>query len=152
MSLKTQTRSVVTLVSAVLISACASNTVASDTDSGGQAPGQNTAVNPPAASAQDADWAAIEKLEGEAKAIAKATGCSDVSGCRTAPVGSRACGGPRYYIPYCASATDSVAFYRKLDEVVAAERAYNTKYQLASTCEMRLPPELTLSGGACAAK
>ena len=140
------------VVSTAVMAGCASNTVASDTDSGGQAPGQNTAVNPPAASAQDADWAAIEKLEGEAKAIAKASGCSDVSGCRTAPVGSRACGGPRYYIPYCATATDSVAFYRKLDEVVAAERAYNTKYQLASTCEMRLPPELTLTGGACAAK
>ena len=134
------------------VSACASNTVSSDADSAGPSPGTNTGVNPPAASAQDADWAAIEKLEGEAKAIAKTGGCSDVAGCRTAPVGSRACGGPRYYIPYCATATDSAALYRKLDEVAAAERAYNTKYQMASTCEFRMPPELTLTGGACAAK
>ena len=98
---------------------------------------------------QEADWAAIVRLEDQAKAIAKTSGCSTVSQCRTAPVGNRACGGPRYYIAYCSTTTDSVALFRKLDEVAAAENAYNRKYQLASTCEYRMPGPLTLSGGAC---
>lgn len=98
---------------------------------------------------QDADWAAIVRIEDQAKAIAKTSGCSSVSECRTAPVGNRPCGGPRYYIPYCATSTDSVALFRKLGEVAAAEDAHNRKYQLASTCEFRMPAPLTLAGGEC---
>lgn len=98
---------------------------------------------------QQTDWNAVEKLEAAAKAIAVLDGCPTASDCRTAPVGSRACGGPRYYIPWCAKTTDSVALYKKLDEVAAAERAYNTKYNLASTCEMRMPPVVTSSAGVC---
>jgi len=100
---------------------------------------------------RESDWAAIVRLEDQAKAIAKTSGCSSVSECRTAPVGNRACGGPRYYIAYCAATTDSVALFRKLDEVASAENAYNRKYQLVSTCEFRMPPPLTLSGGECQA-
>lgn len=100
---------------------------------------------------READWAAIVRLEDQAKAIAKTSGCSTVSQCRTAPVGNRACGGPRYYIAYCSTATDSAALFRKLDEIVAAENAYNRKYQLVSTCEFRMPPEVRLAGGSCAA-
>jgi hypothetical protein len=118
----------------------------------GSVPGDST---PPPASAQpgtqEADWAAILRLEDQAKAIAKTSSCSSVSECRTAPVGNRACGGPRYYIAYCSAATDSVALFRKLDEVARAEDAYNRKYQLASTCEFRMPPPLALSGGECRA-
>ena len=145
-------RSVLLVLSSVFALACASNSVAGDTDSASQTPGNTTGTTLPATGSQDADWAAIEKLEGEAKAIAVATGCGTADACRSAPVGSRACGGPRYYIPYCPASTDSAAFFRKLDQVAEAERAYNAKYQQISTCEMRLPPELALAGGACAAK
>ena len=98
---------------------------------------------------QQSDWNGVERLEAQAKALAVIDGCPSESDCRTAPVGSRACGGPRYYIPWCAKTTDSVALYKKLDEVAAAERAYNTKYNLASTCEMRMPPVVTSSAGVC---
>lgn len=100
---------------------------------------------------QEADWAAIVRLEDQAKAIAKSSGCASASECRAAPVGNRACGGPRYYIAYCSTATDSAALFRKLDEIAAAENAYNRKYQLVSTCEFRMPPEVRLAGGSCAA-
>jgi hypothetical protein len=145
-------RSVLGFTAACFIAACASSTVASDNDSARGTPGKNTAVNPPAGQSQASDWAAIEKLEAEAKAIARASGCSNVSECRSAPVGEKACGGPRYFIPYCSKTTDSAALYRKLDEVITAERAYNKKHNVVSTCEMRLPPDLTLTRGACAAK
>ena len=98
---------------------------------------------------QKADWAQIVALEDQAKALVKAGGCSSASQCRTAPVGSRACGGPRYYLVYCAQTTDSVALYRKLDAVAAAEREYNQRYKLMSTCEFRMPPNITFSGGSC---
>lgn len=134
-----------------VLAACASNTVPSDADTGATPP-SNTGQAPGTATSQQADWAAIEKLEGEAKAIAKTSGCQASSECRTAAVGSRACGGPRYFIPYCAKATDSAALASRLDAVAKAEQAYNTKYQIASTCEMRMPPPVTLTGGVCTAQ
>ena len=101
---------------------------------------------------QKADWAQIGALEDQAKAIVKAGGCSSAAQCRTAPVGSRGCGGPRYYLVYCAATTDSAALYRKLDAVSAAEHEYNTRYKILSTCEFRLPPKVALSGGSCQAQ
>ena len=98
---------------------------------------------------QQADWAQIAVLENQAKALAKADGCSSAAQCRTAPVGSRACGGPRYYIVYCAQSTDSAALFRKLDAIAAAEREFNTRYNVMSTCEFRMPPNVTSSGGSC---
>ena len=98
---------------------------------------------------QTADWAQIVALENEAKALVQTNGCSSAWDCRTAPVGSRACGGPRYYLIYCSRTTDSVALFRKLDAVAAAEREFNARYQIVSTCEFRLPPKVALSGTSC---
>ena len=98
---------------------------------------------------QKADWGQIVALENQAKAIAKADGCSAAAQCRTAPVGSRACGGPRYYIVYCAQSTDSAALFRKLDAVATAEREYNQRYNRVSTCEFRMPPNVGLVAGSC---
>lgn len=116
------------------------------------APSGDASVQPPDTSEQAQDWARIEALEREAQAIARTTGCSLTSGCRTAPVGNRACGGPRYYIVYCAAATDSAALYQKLDEVSRAENEYNRKYGIISTCEFRMPPDVALVGGECRAQ
>jgi hypothetical protein len=100
---------------------------------------------------QKADWAQIIALEDQAKALVKADGCSSAGDCRTAGVGSRACGGPRYYLAYCSKTTDSAALFQKLDAVANAERAYNEHYQIASTCEFRMPPTVALSEGSCKA-
>jgi hypothetical protein len=101
---------------------------------------------------QKADWAQIVALDDQAKALVKADGCNSAGDCRTAPVGSRACGGPRYYLVYCSKTTDSAALFQKLDAVASAERAYNEHYQIASTCEFRMPPTIALSGGFCKAQ
>ena len=103
-------------------------------------------------STQQSDWAAIEQLEARAKAMAKADGCSVSSDCATGAVGRKACGSPRYYLTYCRKTTDVAALNAKLDEIIRAETAYNTKYNVVSTCEMRLPPEVEASGGSCRAK
>jgi hypothetical protein len=101
---------------------------------------------------QKTDWAQIVALEDQAKALVKIDGCSSASDCRTAAVGSRACGGPRYYLVYCSRTTDSAALFQKLDAVAAAEREYNAKYQLVSTCEFRMPPKVALNGTSCQAQ
>jgi hypothetical protein len=101
---------------------------------------------------QKADWAQIVALEDQAKALVKADGCSSAAQCRTAPVGNRACGGPRYYLVYCSLTTDSAALFRKLEAVAAAENEYNTHYKIMSTCEFRLPPTIGLTAGSCQAQ
>jgi hypothetical protein len=93
--------------------------------------------------------AQIQKLEAEARAMAKTTGCSSASACRTAPVGARPCGGPRTYIVYCAATTDSVALFKKLGELETVEKAYNKSAGIAGTCDFRMPPGVTAVGGSC---
>jgi hypothetical protein len=91
----------------------------------------------------------LARLEREARDLAKTAGCSSVSACRTAPVGWRGCGGPRSYLVYCAATTDTVALFRKLKELENAEKDYNAKSGMMSTCEYRMPPGVKLDGGSC---
>lgn len=115
---------------------------------GQQQPGSGEQASQPPGP-DNADWARVLELEAEAKALVKTTSCTSGDQCRTAPVGSRACGGPRYYLVYCSRSTDSAALFRKLAEVESAERAYNTKYNVMSTCEFRMPPTVGLTAGTC---
>ena len=101
---------------------------------------------------RDKDWAQIVALEDQAKALVKTDGCASADQCRTAPVGNRACGGPRYYLVYCSRTTDSAALFDKLKQVADAENEYNRRYQVVSTCEFRLPPNVGIVGGACQAQ
>jgi hypothetical protein len=105
------------------------------------------------ASASDtgAARAKVAQLESDARALAKASGCSSASQCRSAPVGQKACGGPRTYVAYCAATTDSVALFNKLGELSAAEKEYNKSAGVMSTCEFRMPPAVSLQGGSCRA-
>src|SRR5262245_35945548 len=98
---------------------------------------------------QPAEQGRITRLEAEARALARTDGCSSLDQCRTAPVGSRPCGGPRDYIVYCARTTDSAALFRKLDELRQAEMEFNRKSGVASTCEFRTPPGVGLEAGQC---
>lgn len=96
-----------------------------------------------------ADSAHVAQLEHQALAIAKNTGCSRDDQCRNVPVGIKACGGARYYLKYCVVSTDTVALFRKLAELATAERAYNSKYHIVSTCMMITPTRPHLEGGVC---
>jgi hypothetical protein len=94
----------------------------------------------------------ISRLEAEVRALAKTGGCQRVEQCRSAPLGSKACGGPRTYISYCSLTTDSVALDRKLEELRRAEDARNRREQIGSDCSMAMPPTLEVSGGSCRAR
>lgn len=137
-------KTVLTAFLSVLFCACAPGVPGNPSDPGG---GKIVFTGD-----QKADWAQITALEDQAKALVHTDGCASVNQCRTAPVGSRACGGPRYYLVYCAASTDSTALFAKLDAVSAAEREYNQRYNVVSTCEFRLPPKVALSGGSCQAQ
>jgi len=126
-----------------LVAACNPKSVPSDTP-------PDTPASAPVAS-EVSDRQGIEKLEADARALAKAGGCTASADCRAVPIGARGCGGPRDFIVYCAKATDSVALHARIASVDSAEMAYNTKYKVVSTCELRLPPAVVLSGGSCAA-
>lgn len=95
--------------------------------------------------------AKLAQLEADARALARTSGCNSSSQCRTAPVGEKACGGPRTYVAYCAASTDSIALFRKLGELGAAEKMYNKSSGMMSTCEFRLPPTVSVHGGRCRA-
>jgi hypothetical protein len=117
-----------------------------------QTPAPPPAANrPPSSGAAETDTARITRLEVEARAMAQADGCGEEGQCRTAPVGSRPCGGPRAYIVYCAATTDTAALFAKLQELARAEEEYNRKTGIASTCEFREPPNVELSNGSCRA-
>jgi hypothetical protein len=131
-------------LAALLCASCAPGPSATPADTAG--PRAGTAPADAAASRER-----VERLEREARALARADGCEQDGQCRTAPVGSRPCGGPRDYVAYCALTTDSAALYAKLAELAAAEKAFNEKEGLASTCEFRMPPAVSLAGGQCAA-
>jgi hypothetical protein len=106
----------------------------------------------PTPASADADSTRVARLEREARALAKATGCGSAEQCRAAPVGERPCGGPRDYVVYCARSTDTSALNRKLAELRQAEMDLNRKTGAMSTCEFRMPPETTLVGGSCRAR
>ena len=113
------------------------------------APGSSSASDP--ARDTGAARAQLVRLEADAKALVNAGGCSATNQCRMAPVGARACGGPRRYFAYCTATTDSGALFRKLDELKAAEIKFNQSVGASSTCDFRTPPGVVADGGSCRA-
>jgi hypothetical protein len=133
----------------LVLAACSSPRGDTPRDS---ATSDSTLTAPAGATSDTGDARArIARLESEARALATLTGCTSADECRTAPVGSRGCGGPRTFIAYCAASTDTVALFRKLDELKAAEEKYNAANGIGSTCEMRMPPVPGFTGGRCTA-
>lgn len=94
----------------------------------------------------------LAQLEADARAVANADGCSRPGDCRSAPVGARACGGPRTHLVYCATTTDTLELARRLERLRRAEVAFNLRHGIVSTCEHVTPPQTELAGGTCRAK
>ena len=140
------------LLATCTIAACTPPSPDDAVSSDRQPPGSGPGAQAPLMSTDTATDPTVRRLEREAMALARADGCTSAEQCRSAPVGSRPCGGPRYYVPYCPLTTDSAALFAKLAEVSRAEEEYNRRAGLASTCEFRMAPELELSGGACRAR
>lgn len=101
---------------------------------------------------QPQDEATIRRLEEEARALARTDGCASAGQCAAAPVGAKACGGPRGYVAYCTLTTDTAALHAKLAELERVEREYNARHQIVSDCMLVVEPPLALEGGRCVAR
>jgi hypothetical protein len=96
------------------------------------------------------DSANIVRLESEALALVHNDGCPTVDQCRIAPVGAKACGGPRFWITFCSLSTDSAALFRKLDELRTAEQNFNVAHGVISDCSVVVPPPTVVAiAGVC---
>jgi hypothetical protein len=104
-----------------------------------------TSTTPPSDSEQ------VARLEREALELAHNDGCGTADQCRVAPVGAKACGGPRYWITWCPASTDSAALFQKLDELRTAEQNYNQVHGVISDCSIVGPPTPVVSAGVCRA-
>lgn len=88
---------------------------------------------------QSADRAALDSAYRVVRSLAAGGTCADGS-CAALPVGAKACGGPSSYVSYCPTSPDAARLRAAADEVTRAERAFNERYGVMSTCEVTAPP------------
>ena len=93
--------------------------------------------------------AEVTRLEARLRQLASSDGCDSAGQCKAAPVGERACGGPRDYVVYCTTSTDEARLLAVVDSLKDAEMRLNEATGAVSTCEMRLPPEMGVEAGRC---
>ena len=97
------------------------------------------------------DMATLERLRTEARAMARAEGCTSAGECRSAPMGAKPCGGPWEYLVYCPARTDEAALRAHLDRLRQFEDSLNRRYTRGSTCDMVMEPRIVIEGGSCRA-
>ena len=137
------THIVAALAAALTVAAC-SLTAANETG-----PADSSARA--ASSSTSSDSANLTRLESEALALVHNDGCDSIAQCRVAPVGAKACGGPRYWVTFCSATTDSAALFQKLEELRVAEQAFNQAHGIISDCSIVGPPNLVVNAGVCRA-
>ncbi len=91
----------------------------------------------------------LQSRESQARSLAVAEGCTEVSQCKSAPVGVRACGGPRDYLVYCSATTNEDALLRELDHLQKSEAQYNEHCGVMSICIFTAEPQVDLVNGVC---
>jgi hypothetical protein len=77
--------------------------------------------------------------------------CSSPEVCRTLPLGSKPCGGPRRYLVYSLSVTDSARLAADAARYNQAEAQRNRDEGLVSDCSMVIAPSVSCVSRKCAA-
>jgi hypothetical protein len=77
--------------------------------------------------------------------------CSSPAVCRTLPLGSKPCGGPRRYLVYSLDVTDSARLAADAARYNQAEARRNREEGLVSDCSMLLPPQVSCVSRKCVA-
>jgi hypothetical protein len=90
-----------------------------------------------------------QDLETQARSLAVTEGCTDVSQCKSAAVGARACGGPRDYLIYCSASTDEDSLLKKLEQLRRTDEQSNQQCGTYSICIFMEEPQLELVNGVC---
>lgn len=94
----------------------------------------------------------LEQLGKEIEEFAKNKTCSNGDGCRTMPMGAKACGGPTNYIIYALSKTDEKQLAEKIKQYTDFQKELNVKYNRTSDCLFLSPPRVDCLNGVCASK
>ena len=100
--------------------------------------------SPSDSSALDMARAAIRSLVGE-------PACSSVTQCRAQPFGSKPCGGPRQYLIFSATVTDSVRLASALARYHELDARQNERLGMSSDCAVVSRPALACALRQCAA-
>lgn len=88
---------------------------------------------------QNDDLAALQAMFEEIQALSDSVACTDSNEWVFTAYGSKACGGPQGYIPY-SSQIDVADFLSKVEEYTVAERNYNIRWGIVSTCDVTPQP------------
>jgi hypothetical protein len=108
------------------------------------------ARKPPAVSERPDAAAPGELRESIARQIGTPA-CSSPAVCRTLPLGVKPCGGPRQYLVYSLSVTDSARLAADAVRFNEAEARKNREEGRMSDCSMLIAPRVTCVSGKCAA-
>lgn len=91
-------------------------------------------------SEQEIEHNALMVLFNEIENLVYSETCSNFSNWSFVAYGSKACGGPKGYIPYSKN-IDTVSFLQKVETYSKAEKEFNVKWSIASDCAIASPPK-----------
>ena len=90
-------------------------------------------------SEQEVDHRNLMDMFDEISNLAYSVSCTDANNWTFTAYGSKACGGPQGFLPY-STQIDTVAFLQKVEAYTEAERLYNIKWSIISTCDLPSTP------------
>ncbi|TBN02731.1 hypothetical protein EYD45_11440 [Hyunsoonleella flava] len=89
---------------------------------------------------QEKDYRALMDLFDDALDLIKDIPCGNSEDWSFTPYGSKACGGPQWFIAY-PNTIDTEEFLSKIEAYTKAEHDYNVKWSVFSTCDVVSPPK-----------
>ncbi|SDQ77140.1 hypothetical protein SAMN05421664_2530 [Chryseobacterium soldanellicola] len=97
---------------------------------------KDIAERPADENSQKYDQAQLDKLKAEIDAEISKEKCTDATTneWKPAPMGSKSCGGPKYYVAYPAKL--EAAILPKIESYNAKEAEFNKKYSITSDCSV----------------
>lgn len=89
---------------------------------------------------QEEDHQELMELYDEIHDLLSGVSCTDAGDWTFTAYGAKACGGPQGYIAY-SNQMDTAAFLQKVEAYTEAEKAYNIKWGISSTCDLPSQPK-----------
>ena len=89
---------------------------------------------------QEIDYNGLMELFREISELAYSSTCSNSNTWQFIAYGSKACGGPKGYLPY-SNKIDTNTFLEKVEVYSQAEKEYNLKWGIISDCAIANPPK-----------
>ncbi|HEX9600577.1 MAG TPA: hypothetical protein VF985_03725 [Mariniflexile sp.] len=90
-------------------------------------------------SEQEIDHQNLMNLFNEIGTLSHSISCTDSNNWSFTPYGTKACGGPQGFIAY-SNEIDTVQFLQKVEAYNLAEKQYNIKWSISSTCDVPQQP------------